>query len=546
MKYFLFSCLLAATLFLSKCNPKMDADLIITNARVYTLDSSFSIQEAFAVKEGIILETGKTTEILLKYNSPDIIDLEGKPVYPGFIDAHCHFYGYGQGLAQADLAGTRSFDEVIKRVSDFSKTNKSAWILGRGWDQNDWEIKEFPDKTELDKLFPDIPVFLVRIDGHAALANQKALDLAGVTIKTRIEGGIFMQKNGKLSGVLIDWAVEKVRKAIPAAGPSEIPGALLLAQEKCFAVGLTSVQDAGLEKNVIASIDSLNSAGKLKMRIYAMLSPELENFESYMFKGIYKTPYLDVRSIKLYADGALGSRGAKMIEPYSDDPSNSGLWLTSTEKIKEFAILADSFGYQVNTHCIGDGANHEVLNIYSEILKGKNDKRWRIEHAQVVAKPDFSLFGKYNIIPSVQPTHATSDMYWAEERLGKERMAGAYAYRSLMEENGWIPTGSDFPVEDINPVFGFFAACVRKDKQMNPPEGFYMNEALSREDALRGMTIWAASAAFEEDEKGSIEKGKYADFVVCDKDLMTAPETGITGVQVEQTWSGGTKVYSKK
>jgi predicted amidohydrolase YtcJ len=498
----------------------MEVDSIFINAKVYTVDSAFTVTEAFAVNERKILATGTTKDILKKFSSSEINDLTGKTVYPGFIDAHCHFYGYGAGLTEVDLNGTKSFDEILERVTEYSKSHKGKWILGRGWDQNDWQTKEFPDKSSLDKLFPEIPVLLVRIDGHAAIANQAALDLAGINAGTITEGGTFVKKNGKLTGVLIDMAIEKVRALIPPPSHSEIQDALLAAQNNCFAVGLTSIGDAGLEKNIINAIKDLNSEGKLKMRIYAMLTPSQENLNEFVYKGISKSDYLNIRSIKLYADGALGSRGAKMKLPYSDDPDNSGLWLTSPENMKKMAVLADSFGYQVNTHCIGDEANFQVLKIYSEVLKTSNDKRWRIEHAQIVDPNDMQMFGKFNIIPSVQSTHATSDMYWAAERIGDQRMAGAYAYKSLMKENGWIPNGSDFPVEDINPLYGFFAACVRKDKQMQPEQGFQVSEALNREESLRGMTIWASMAAFEENEKGSIEAGKFADFVVCDRDIM--------------------------
>jgi len=540
---FIFSLFLM--ILMASCSSKQPSDRIFINAKVYTLDPSFSTTDAFAIKDGKILKTGSEKEILNNYSSDSITDLNGKIVYPGFIDAHCHFYGYGAGLREADLKGTKSFSEVLEKVSKHASYYKSLWILGRGWDQNDWQEKSFPDKSKLDELFPDRPVLLIRIDGHAALANSKALRLAGITEKSKFEGGSVMVKDGKLTGILIDMAISDVKNAISIPGSSEISEDLMIAQKNCFEVGLTSVQDAGLDKNVIEVIKSLNADGRLNMRIYAMLTPSPENIESYLRKGIYKTEYLNVRSLKLYADGALGSRGARMSLPYNDDPANSGLWLTSPEKIKEMAIMADSFGYQVCTHCIGDGANHEVLEIYSGILKTKNDKRWRIEHAQVVSLNDIQMFREYSIVPSIQPTHATSDMYWAEERLGMQRMAGAYAYKSLLAQNGWIPNGSDFPVESINPIYGFFAACIRKDQQFMPKEGFQIDQALKREEALRGMTIWAAKAAFEEHEKGSLEPGKFADFVVCDKDLMTEPENSLANVSVEQTWSSGTLVYSK-
>jgi len=527
------------------CSHKTSADRIFINAKVYTLDPSFSTVEAFAIKGGRVLATGSSKEILKKYSSDSLTDLMGKVVYPGFIDAHCHFYGYGANLREVNLVGSKSFEEVLDLVNAHSKAYPSVWIFGHGWDQNDWDDKTFPDKTKLDILFPDTPVLLSRIDGHAALANSKALELAGINVNSIVEGGSVSIKDGKPNGILIDNAISLVTKLKPIPAEKEIAEDLLRAQKNCFAVGLTSVHDAGLDKNVIDVIKALNVADSLRMRIYAMLTPSSENIDSFVRKGIYKTDYLNIRSVKLYADGALGSRGARMSSPYSDDSANSGLWLTSPEKISEVSMLADSFGYQVCTHCIGDEANHKVLEIYSKILNGKNDKRWRIEHAQVISLNDIKMFREFSIVPSIQPTHATSDMYWAEERLGMQRMSGAYAYKSLLSQNGWIPCGSDFPVENINPIYGFFAASMRKDQELMPKEGFHIDEALNREEALRGMTIWAAKAAFEEHEKGSLEVGKFADFVVCDKDLMTEPEQSIASVIVEQTWLGGKLVYRK-
>ena len=537
------------TLFaaLTACQPMKEADLIIINAKIYTVDDDFSMAGAMAIKDGKILAIGTDKQILKNYDSPFISDLSGLPVYPGFIDAHCHFYGYGLGLLKrADLVGTESFEEILEIVSEHHKKFPSAfWIEGRGWDQNDWEVKEFPTKEKLDELFPDNPVILTRIDGHAALVNSKALEIAGITARTKIDGGDVILKNGKPTGVLIDNAIDRVTRKIPKPDENQITEALLAAQKNCFAVGLTSVHDAGLGKKVIDVIDSLNRSDEMMMRTYAMLAPTKENFKEFVDKGIYKTDRLNVRSVKLYADGALGSRGAKLLQDYSDDLGNSGLLLQSPDSIMEILKTAHKQGFQVNTHAIGDSANRMMLTLYGEVLKGENHKRWRIEHAQVIAPGDFDLFGKYSIIPSSQPTHATSDMYWAGERLGPERIKGAYAYKQLLGQVGWIPLGTDFPIENINPLYTFYAAVTRKDLKGWPEEGFQIENALSREEALKGMTIWAAKAAFEENEKGSLEVGKLADFVVLDKDIMEIPGKGLPTVKVLKTFIDGQEVFGK-
>ncbi len=383
----------------------------------------------------------------------------------------------------------------------------------------------------------------MRIDGHAAVVNSKALKIAGITADTKINGGEIFVHNGEPTGLLLDNAMELINNIISKPDKAFIKKALLIAQDSCFAVGLTSVTDAGLDRDTVKLIDELQHEGSLKMRINAMLTPNSENVEYYIKKGPYQTDKLTVRSIKLYADGALGSRGARLIEPYSDDPGNMGLFLFKEDFYKKYCQIALQYNYQVNTHAIGDGANRFVLQLYSEFLKGKNDLRWRIEHAQVVAPEDFKLFGEYSIIPSVQPTHATSDMYWAEDRLGQERIKGAYAYKELLDENGWEPLGTDFPIEDINPLYTFYAAVARKDLKGWPDDGFQTENALSREETLRGMTIWAAKGSFNENRYGSIEPGKFADFVVLDKDIMTIPIDSVPDVNVYKTYSSGILVH---
>jgi len=544
MKLRILSGILLIAALTNSCMTKNKADLILYNGTIYTVDDSFSRREALTVKEGLIIATGSNQDIQQQFQANQSIDLEGKYVYPGLIDAHCHFLGYGKSLLNADLAGTSSFEEIISLLKERQAKYPSEWILGRGWDQNDWRDKEWPGKEMLDKAFPDNPVLLRRIDGHAAIANSEALKRAGVNESSSIEGGSMIRKNGKLTGILVDNAIDLVGKIIPEPDVKDVITALLQGESDCFAVGLTSVHDAGLDFKTIALMDSLHRTGDLRMRIYAMLAPGEKNYELYMYRGIHKTEQLNVRSIKLYADGALGSRGALMLEPYSDDPGNVGLPVSSPEYLLKQCRLAYENGYQVNTHCIGDSANRLMLDIYASILKGENDLRWRIEHSQIIHPDDISKFGTYSIVPSIQSTHATSDMYWADERIGDSRIKGAYAFRQLMEENGWIPNGSDFPVESINPIYGYYALSIRKDLEGYPEDGFQTENALSRVDALKAMTIWAARAAFEENEKGSLEAGKMADFIITGADLLNIPPEDIPATRILETWLGGEKVFS--
>lgn len=524
------------------CNENIEVDFIVTNAKIYTVDSAFSVAECFAVKDGKFIAVGNSKEILSKYNSDQILDLKGKYVYPGFIDAHSHFYGYCMTLLQADLRGTKSFEEILEVIKIHDEKYNSEWVLGRSWDQNDWDVKEFPTKEKLDKLFPNKPVYLKRVDGHAAIANSKALELAGITNKTQVDGGKIYLQNDEPTGVLIDNAMTLVSNLVPDPEQEIAIKALKQGEQNCFEVGLTSVCDAGLYKKQILLIDSLQNIGEMNMRVYAMLEPNEENINHFAKNGIYKTDYLNVRSIKLYADGALGSRGACLIEPYSDDPENYGLIVEPVEFYHEMCKVAIENNYQINTHAIGDSANRLMLNIYSEYLNGPNDKRWRIEHAQVIHLDDVEKFGKYNIIPSIQSTHCTSDMYWADERLGDERIKNAYIYKVLLDQNGWIPNGTDFPVEKIDPLLTFYASVSRKDLEGYPENGFQKENALSREETLKSMTIWAAKAAFEENEKGSIESGKFADFIVLDKDIMEIDENKIPYINILNTYISGDKV----
>ncbi len=543
MRNVILAALLPAALIVFNSCMKKKADLVLYNGTIFTVDESFSTAEAISVRNGRILSLGSSEEILRVTDAGEKIDLGGKYVYPGLTDAHCHFLGYGKSLLQADLAGTSSFEEIIALLKKRQEEYPSEWILGRGWDQNDWEVKEFPHRSRLDEAFPDKPVLLRRIDGHAAVASSEALKQAGIRGSTTVEGGSLIRDENGLTGVLVDNAIDLVGRIVPELEKQDLIRAILQGQENCFEVGLTSVHDAGLDHDIIEMMDSLHGSGDLKIRVYAMLAPGQENYEHFLYKGIYRTDRLNVRSVKLYADGALGSRGALLLEPYSDDPDNIGLSVSDRQFLHEQCSLALEYGYQVNTHCIGDSANRLILDLYAEFLEGKNDLRWRIEHAQVIHPCDFSKFGRYSIVPSIQSTHATSDMYWADERLGDERIKGAYAYRQLMEQNGWIPNGSDFPVESINPLFGYYALSIRKDREGYPEKGFQVENALSREQAMRAMTIWAARAAFEEDYKGSLESGKMADFIVTDRDLLSIPAEDIHTTKILQTWLAGEKVF---
>ncbi|PIB32503.1 amidohydrolase [Gaetbulibacter sp. 5U11] len=531
--------LLLLLIIASCASDKIEVDTIITNGTVYTVDANFNTTEAFAIKDGKFVDVGTTTDITKKYKAINTIDANGQTVLPGFIDAHCHFYGLGLNQLQVNLRDTKSFDDVMKRVIDFHNNRPSNFIIGRGWDQNDWDDKTYPNKALLDKLYPDTPVALTRIDGHAMLCNQAALDLAKIDGNTTIEGGEILKQDGKLTGVLIDNPMELVEAIFPEPTKQQQIDALLEAHKICTDLGLTTVSDAGLDKQVIQLIDSLQQAGTLDMRMYAMISNKKENLEYYLSKGKIKTDRLNVQSVKVYADGALGSRGAALKQEYSDQHDHFGALVIGTDAFINLADQIAKAGYQMNTHAIGDSANRFVLQTYQKTLKDLTNRRWRVEHAQIITDNDFDYFKNENIIPSIQPTHATSDMYWAEDRLGKDRIKGAYAYKTLLEKSGRLALGTDFPVEQVSPLLTFYAAVSRQDLNQYPAGGFNKDNGLTREETLKGMTIWAAYANFEEKEKGSIEAGKFADFIILDKNIMTIEEKEIPNIKVNQTYING-------
>ncbi len=540
---FFFYSLSILVLMNISCTDRLEqADLIVCNAKIYIVDDNFSMVQAMAIRDGVILATGTDREIFNRYDAKSTFDAGKKPIYPGFIDAHSHFTGYATGLQRASLRNASSFDHVLEILQRHAAAHPTEWLVGRGWDQNDWSDKNFPLHYRLSEKFPDIPVVLIRIDGHAVIVNEEAMRRLGIDDSSRFPEGEAIYHDGKLSGVFLEHSADRFKDAIPPLNHREIIAALVEAQQNCVEAGLTSVCDAGLDKETLLLIDSLQQTGDLDIRIYAMLNPNVENMEYFVEKGVYKTSKLTIRSIKLYADGALGSRGARLLEPYDDAPDQQGIWVDDIPVIQKYCKIAYDHGYQMNIHAIGDAAVRRVLDVYGEFLKGKNDLRWRIEHTQVVHPADMQKFGNYSIIPSIQSTHATSDMRWAGLRVGDARLRFSYAQKMLLEQNGWLPNGTDFPIEEIYPLSTFFAAVFRKDHAGYPEGGFQMENALDRTEALRSMTIWAARAAFEESEKGSLETGKVADFVMLDKDIMEIPEKEILNTHILGTWIGGKRV----
>jgi len=509
-------------LFFASCINRQQADKLFYNGNIQTVDSAFTQVEAMAVKDGKILAVGSANDLENNFTFTEKINLNGKYVYPGLIDAHCHFYGLGTFTQRVDLTACKNFSEVVDACIKFYAKNNLPVLLGRGWDQNKWPEKKFPVNDELNLAFTDIPVLLKRVDGHAAIANNALLKLAGFNTNTKIKGGDLIIKNNKLTGVLIDNAVDSIEKFLPKPNRQQIENALIEAQKICFNYGITNVHDAGLEPEIIEIIDSMQQSGTLKMRMYVMVSISNKNIAWLAKREGIKTSRLNVNSFKMYADGALGSRGALLIEPYHDDSKNNGLMVTDINDMEAYVKSIATTKFQLNTHCIGDAANRKILELYGKYLGEKNQRRWRIEHAQVIHPNDFVLYKKYAVVPSVQPTHATSDMHWAENRLGKNRIKYAYAYKLLMEQNGWIPLGTDFPVEQVSPFYTFDAAVSRKDANGFPIGGFEPKQALSRKEALLGMTLWAAQAAFEETEKGSLQPGKLADFILLEHNLLEA------------------------
>ena len=540
MRKNIFYILLIAVLINNLGCTKKDADLVVINAKIYTADDNNSIAKSIAINKGKILEVSDKN-LNDKYNTNEILDAKDKAMLPGLIDSHCHFYNLGLDQQVVDLRGTNSFDEIIDRLKIYDLKNDSDVILGRGWDQNDWETKKFPINTLLNENFSNKLVVLERIDGHAYIVNDNALNLAGIDENTLVKGGLVLLKDNKPTGVLIDAPMSMVDQVLPEKTIDEKVKALKKAEEISFSYGLTTVDDAGLNSGIINIIDSLHKINELKIKIYAMVSVSKKNIQEFKKSGKIKTPRLNVRSFKVYGDGALGSRGAALKKPYCDDPHNYGFLRTDLKDLKYYANEIAAMGFQMNTHAIGDSTVSVLLKEYQKVLNDIKDPRWRIEHSQVVDLDEFDLYND-KILPSVQPTHATSDMYWAYDRLGK-RIEGAYAFKDLLTSSKRIALGTDFPVEKVNPFHTFYSSIERKDLNGYPENGFQVENALTREETLKGMTIWGAYFNFEEKEKGSIEKGKYADFVLIDQNIMEINPDKIPHTKVLKTFVNGELVY---
>jgi len=514
MRYFLFFLVVLTGV---SCMKGKSVDLVIHNAKIHTMDEGNSVVQAIAIRDGKVVEVGPDRQIMNKYSADEYIDAEGKDIFPGFADAHGHLMSLARQKLSVNLVGTASMDELIVRVEKYAQRKERPVIVGGGWDQSLWNSAELPTNELLNEKFPDKPVVLYRIDGHAVLANNAALKKYGVTGSSNVDGGaILKNSDGSLSGILLDNAISLISNKLPDFSDHELAQALMEIQQELYGYGITDVHEAGLTAHDFKLIRNLVKNNRLTIGIYGMLYPETENADFAKKHGFLKEKNLLVRSFKVIGDGALGSRGALLKQPYSDDPHNHGLLTTSIADMKRYSSLAELTGYQLNIHAIGDSTNRLVLDLIQAYSKKNPDHRWRIEHAQVLDPMDFDLLESSGAFPSVQPTHAVSDQRWAESRLGKARLKGAYAYNTLLQKAGMLAIGTDFPVESTNPFLTIHAAVNRKNAENNPIDGFLPGEALTEEACLRGMTIWAAFASFQEGNKGSLEKGKEASLVILE------------------------------
>ncbi|MFT5571480.1 MAG: putative amidohydrolase YtcJ [Cryomorphaceae bacterium] len=534
----------------TKATPPAESSVtIITSSAIYTANPAQAKVEAFAHDGGKIVAVGSLADLEQNFAGASKKDLGSATIIPGFIDAHGHLLSLGQSLANVDLMGTSNKAEVLSRLAKAAQgLAGDQWLIGRGWDQNDWPVKELPSKQDLDKQFPDRPVWLERVDGHAMWGNSVALGFATQDLQGEWQpdgGEIVRDDAGVATGVFIDNAVNIIQHKVPSASDQELIEALQRAMSKTASVGITGMHDAGTSLRVWRLLQSLNSDKKMRVRVYAMADGASDMLGHLCDNGVSIDPaaMLTARSVKLYSDGALGSRGAALLEDYSDDPGNQGLMIESQDTLTKHATRAVACGLQVNIHAIGDRGNRVTLDVLEAANAFSNPGRHRVEHSQVIELGDMQRFKSLGLIASVQPTHATSDMYWAEDRVGDERIKGAYAWQKFIKLGVPLALGSDFPVEQPDPLHGFYAAITRQDSKNWPAEGWYPDERLSREQALYGFTIGAAYAAFQENQLGSISIGKQADYVVLDKDIMTIPAAQILKTTIMATYLNGEAIY---
>ena len=581
--FLLFFACIAICVYLFFRSVQEPADVLYVNGRIYSMDGAMQTAEVLATRGDRIVAIGSLRDVEGRVRAKRVVDLGGKAVLPGFIDSHAHMMSLGVSKITVNLLEAPSEAAVAGLVADrVRKSEAGQWVRGRGWDQNLWPTKRFPGHQSLDKISPNNPVYLVRIDGHAAWINQKALNVAGITKLTPDPPGgrIVRDGSGNPTGVFVDNAMSLVSKFLPPPSVKESEEAIKLAVEECLQFGIVCVGDMGVDSKEIEVYKGLIDRKEFPFRVYAAIEGLGDTWDEYTKKSGsvpakgrllgYGDNRLWVRAIKLYVDGALGSRGAALLEPYSDDPDNRGLTVTDEKSLRQAVDEALANGFQVCTHAIGDRANDIILNVYEAALKEHpvTDHRLRVEHAQVLTPDDIPRFKQLGVIPSMQPTHCTSDMYWAEARLGSSRILGAYAWRSLLETGVIIPGGSDFPVESANPILGIYAAVTRQDLQGKPRNaqevreyfqlpasgirdsssflsGWYASQIMTREEAVRAYTTWAALAGFQERLLGSLEKGKLADFIILSADIMKVDAKEIPATKVEKTIVGGIVVYSR-
>ena len=532
----------------TSCTTNHEVDLIVYNARVYTVDSAFTIAEAFAIRGGVFIEIGSSERLLQRYQAKETLDAQGAAIYPGFYDSHAHFLTFASSLEMTNLYGAQSFDDVLQRLIAHQKTYPGrSWLVGAGWDQERWGDEPFAAKDSLDKYFPDIPVYLSRVDYQAASVNSKALQLAAIDTAFYVEGGLILTDSvGNLSGVLMDNAMELVRMHIPELDNEEELQAMTKAEQLLFSVGLTSIVDAGVSERDLEFLRNLYTGDKLKIRNYAMIEDNQRTVRRIIRSGYYDDGRLSIRGVKLTADGLLRTRSASLLAPYSDDSTSRGFLLQTPEELEQIIKEIAATNFQLSTRAVGDSATRLILDLYGKYIDQSDDRRWRIEHAQVVNEADFEKFDRFRVFPSLQPAHATSDMHWVRNRIGEDRLHNAYALKRLVDNYGMVALGSGFPGENFNPLNTFHAAVARVDANGLPVGGFEIKNALTRREALMGMTIWAAHACFQESQRGNIQRGKDADFVILSQDIMTIPNEELRAVNVLRTVIAGETVYQRK